>query len=85
MTIGPVIEDGFYYDFSFYRAFTPDDLLAIEKKMKQLSKKDMRIERSVLDRDEASNHFQSIGEAYKAEIIRDMPEGEEISLYTQHV
>ena len=83
VTIGPVIEDGFYYDFSFDRAFTPDDLLAIEKKMKQLSKKDMRIERSVLDRDEASNHFQSIGEAYKAEIIRDLPEGEEISLYTQ--
>ena len=83
MTIGPVIEDGFYYDFSFDRAFTPDDLLAIEKKMKQLSKKDMRIERSVRDRDEASNHFQSIGEAYKAEIIRDLPEGEEISLYTQ--
>ena len=83
VTIGPVIEDGFYYDFSFDRAFTPDDLLAIEKKMKQLSKKDMRIERSVCDRDEASNHFQSIGEAYKAEIIRDLPEGEEISLYTQ--
>ncbi|MEJ6649827.1 MAG: threonine--tRNA ligase [Burkholderiales bacterium] len=83
VTIGPVIEDGFYYDFSFDRAFTPDDLLAIEKKMKQLSKKDMRIERSVRDRDEASNHFQSIGEAYKAEIIRDLPEGEEISLYTQ--
>ncbi|MDA1012720.1 MAG: threonine--tRNA ligase [Proteobacteria bacterium] len=83
VTIGPVIEDGFYYDFSFDRAFTPDDLLAIEKKMKQLSKKDMRIERSVRDRDKASNHFQSIGEAYKAEIIRDLPEGEEISLYTQ--
>jgi threonyl-tRNA synthetase len=83
VTIGPVIEDGFYYDFSFDRAFTPVDLLAIEKKMKQLSKKDMRIERSVRDRDEASNHFQSIGEAYKAEIIRDLPEGEEISLYTQ--
>ena len=83
VTIGPVIDDGFYYDFSFDRAFTPEDLIAIEKKMKQLSKKDLRIERSVLGRDEASKHFQSIGEAYKSEIIRDLPEGEEISLYSQ--
>ncbi|MDA1332269.1 MAG: threonine--tRNA ligase [Proteobacteria bacterium] len=83
VTIGPVIEDGFYYDFSFDRAFTPDDLVAIEKKMKQLSKKDLRIERSVRERDEASNYFQSIGEAYKSEIISDLPEGEEISMYSQ--
>jgi len=83
VTIGPVIEDGFYYDFSFERAFTPEDLLAIEKKMKQLSKKDARVAREVKDRDEASTYFESIGEKYKAEIIRDLPQGEEISLYTQ--
>ncbi|MEL0131039.1 MAG: TGS domain-containing protein, partial [Betaproteobacteria bacterium] len=83
VTIGPVIEDGFYYDFSFERAFTPEDLLAIEKKMKQLSKKDARVVREVKDRDEASTYFESIGEKYKAEIIRDLPQGEEISLYTQ--
>jgi len=83
VTIGPVIEDGFYYDFAFERAFTPEDLLAIEKKMKQLSKKDARVAREVKDRDEASSYFESIGEKYKAEIIRDLPQGEEISLYTQ--
>ena len=83
VTIGPVIEDGFYYDFSFERAFTPEDLSAIEKKMKQLSKKDARVVREVKDRDEASTYFESIGEKYKAEIIRDLPQGEEISLYTQ--
>ena len=83
VTIGPVIEDGFYYDFSFERAFTPEDLSAIEKKMKQLSKKDARVVREVKDRDEASTYFESIGEKYKAEIIRDLPQGEEVSLYTQ--
>ncbi len=83
VTIGAVIEDGFYYDFSFERAFTPEDLLAIEKKMKQLSKKDARVVREVKERDEASTYFESIGEKYKAEIIRDLPEGKEISLYTQ--
>ena len=83
VTIGPVIDDGFYYDFSFERAFTPEDLLAIEKKMKQLAKKDMKIERSVRQRDDASNYFLSLGEAYKSEIIRDLPESEELSLYSQ--
>jgi len=83
VTIGPVIEDGFYYDFAFERAFTPEDLSAIEKKMKQLSKKDARVVREVKDRHEASTYFESIGEKYKAEIIRDLPQGEEISLYTQ--
>ena len=83
VTIGPVIEDGFYYDFSFERAFTPEDLSAIEKKMKQLSKKDARVVRAVKERDEASTYFESIGEKYKAEIIRDLPQGEEISLYSQ--
>lgn len=83
VTIGPVIDDGFYYDFSFERAFTPEDLLAIEKKMKQLAKKDMKIERSVRERDDASNYFLSLGETYKSEIIRDLPESEELSLYSQ--
>lgn len=83
VTIGPVIDDGFYYDFSFERAFTPEDLLAIEKKMKQLAKKDMKIERSVRERDDASNYFLSLGEAYKSEIIRDLPESEALSLYSQ--
>ena len=83
VTIGPVIDDGFYYDFSFERAFTPEDLLAIEKKMKQLAKKDLKIERSVRERDDASNYFLSLGEAYKSEIIRDLPESEELSLYSQ--
>jgi threonyl-tRNA synthetase len=83
VTIGPVIDDGFYYDFSFERAFTPEDLLAIEKKMKQLAKKDMKIERSVRERDDASNYFLSLGETYKSEIIRDLPEDEELSLYSQ--
>lgn len=83
VTIGPVIDDGFYYDFSFERAFTPEDLLAIEKKMKQLAKKDLKIERSVRQRDDASNYFLSLGEAYKSEIIRDLPESEELSLYSQ--
>lgn len=83
VTIGPVIDDGFYYDFSFERAFTPGDLLAIEKKMKQLAKKDLKIERSVRERDDASSYFLSLGEAYKSEIIRDLPESEELSLYSQ--
>ncbi|MDC1311197.1 threonine--tRNA ligase [Burkholderiales bacterium] len=83
VTIGPVIDEGFYYDFSFERAFTPEDLLAIEKKMKQLAKKDMKIERSVRARDDASNYFLSMGEAYKSEIIRDLPDSEELSLYSQ--
>ena len=83
VTIGPVIDDGFYYDFSFERAFTPEDLLAIEKKMKQLAKKDMKIERSVRERDDASNYFLSLGETYKSEIIKDLPEDEELSLYSQ--
>ena len=83
VTIGPVIDDGFYYDFSFERAFTPEDLLAIEKKMKQLAKKDMKIERSVRERDDASIYFLSLGETYKSEIIRDLPESEELSLYSQ--
>ena len=64
VTIGPVIENGFYYDFSYKRPFTPEDLVAIEKKMAELVKKDLRVERKVLSRDEAVRYFQSIGEKY---------------------
>ena len=73
VTIGPVIENGFYYDFSYKRPFTPDDLLAIEKKMAELAKKDESVTRKVLPRDEAVAYFKSIGEAYKAEIIESIP------------
>ena len=83
VTIGPVIEDGFYYDFSFERPFTPDDLSAIEKRMKQLSKKDIKVERQMISRDEATHKFEDIGEKYKAEIIRDLPIDEELSVYVQ--
>ncbi len=83
VTIGPVIEDGFYYDFSFERPFTPDDLSAIEKRMKQLSKKDIKVERQTISRDDATHKFEDIGEKYKAEIIRDLPIDEELSVYVQ--
>jgi threonyl-tRNA synthetase len=83
VTIGPVIENGFYYDFSYKRPFTPEDLAAIEKKMAELAKKDEKVERKVLPRDEAVAYFKSIGEAYKAEIIASIPAGEEVSLYSE--
>lgn len=83
VTIGPVIEDGFYYDFALERSFTPEDLIAIETKMAELAKADFRIERSVLPRDEAVKFFQDLGEEYKAKIIEAIPQGEEISLYRQ--
>ncbi len=83
VTIGPVIEDGFYYDFSYKRPFTPEDLAAIEQKMAELAKKDEPVTRRVLPRDEAVAHFRSIGEAYKAEIISSIPEGEDVSLYSE--
>ncbi|MBC7686220.1 MAG: threonine--tRNA ligase [Bdellovibrionales bacterium] len=83
VTIGPVIENGFFYDFSYKRPFTPDDLTAIEKKMTELSKKDEKVTRSVMPRDAAVAYFNSIGEAYKAEIISAIPEGEDVSLYAQ--
>src|SRR5690606_33734837 len=81
VTIGPVIENGFYYDFAREESFTPADLQKIEKKMAEIAKRDLRITRETWDRDEAAKHFESIGEKYKAEIIRDLPEGEEISIY----
>ncbi|MGA8032133.1 MAG: threonine--tRNA ligase [Casimicrobiaceae bacterium] len=83
VTIGPVIEDGFYYDFSFKRPFTPEDLAAIENKMSELAKKDEPVVRSLMPRDDAVRHFESIGEHYKAEIIASIPSDEPISLYTE--
>jgi threonyl-tRNA synthetase len=83
VTIGPVIEDGFYYDFSFKRPFTPEDLEAIERKMAELAKKDERVTRSLMPRDDAVKYFESIGEHYKAEIIASIPADEPISLYAE--
>jgi threonyl-tRNA synthetase len=83
VTIGPVIENGFFYDFSFKRPFTPEDLAAIEKKMQELAKKDEPVTRKVLPRDEAVAYFKSIGEAYKAEIIESIPADQDVSLYTE--
>ncbi len=83
VTIGPVIENGFFYDFSYKRPFTPDDLEAIEKRMLELSKRDIPVSRSVLPRDEAVAYFKSINEHYKAEIIASIPSNEEVSLYTE--
>ncbi len=82
VTIGPVIDNGFYYDFSYKRPFTPEDMQAIEKKMAELAKKDETVTRKVLPRDEAVAYFKSIGEDYKAEIIASIPENEDVSLYT---
>ncbi len=83
VTIGPVIEDGFYYDFAYERPFTPEDLEAIEKKMAELAGADLAVSREVMDRDAAVAYFRSIGEIYKAEIIASIPEGEEIGVYGQ--
>ncbi|MBI2785732.1 MAG: threonine--tRNA ligase [Legionella longbeachae] len=83
VTIGPVIEDGFYYDFAFQRAFTPEDLALIEEKMMELVKANFPVTRRELPRDEAINYFKSIGEEYKAKIIADIPANEVLSLYKQ--
>ncbi|MFY8126327.1 MAG: threonine--tRNA ligase [Hydrogenophaga sp.] len=83
VTIGPVIDNGFYYDFSYKRPFTPDDLAAIEKKMGDLAAKDEPVLRRVLPRDEAVAHFKGMGEHYKAEIIASIPAGEDVSLYRE--
>ena len=83
VTIGPVIENGFFYDFSYKRPFTPEDLVAIEAKMTELARRDEKVERRVLPRDEAVAHFKSIGENYKAEIIASIPPGEDVSLYRE--
>src|SRR5690348_3832093 len=83
VTIGPVIEDGFYYDFAFSRPFTPEDLAAIEKRMEELAGQDQKVTRSVMPRDEAVKFFRDMGEKYKAEIIASIPSNEPISLYRQ--
>ncbi|MCL4781264.1 MAG: threonine--tRNA ligase [Gammaproteobacteria bacterium] len=83
VTIGPVIEDGFYYDFAFKRPFTPEDIAAIEVRMKELAGKDLPVERRLMGREEAIAYFKGIGEHYKAEIIASIPAGQDISLYGQ--
>ncbi|WMS87302.1 threonine--tRNA ligase [Pleionea litopenaei] len=83
VTIGPVIDNGFYYDFAYERPFTPEDLTAIEKKMAELTKADFTVERSEMPRDEAVTFFREMGEEYKAEIIASIPTNEAISLYRQ--
>ena len=83
VTIGPVIEDGFYYDFSYKRPFTTEDLAAIEKRMAEISKRDLKVERKVWERSEAINFFKNQGEHYKAQIIEAIPGDEDVSLYSQ--
>jgi threonyl-tRNA synthetase len=83
VTIGPVIENGFYYDFSYKRPFTPEDLQAIEAKMAELARKDELVSREVWQRDDAVKYFESIGEKYKAEIISSIPAGDPIGLYRE--
>ena len=83
VTIGPVIENGFYYDFSYKRPFTPEDLAAIEKRMAELAAKDEPVVRRVLPRDEAVAYFKGLGEHYKAEIIASIPSNEDVSLYRE--
>jgi threonyl-tRNA synthetase len=83
VTIGPVIEDGFYYDFAFKRSFTPEDLEKFEAKMHELAKADLKVERRLMPRDAAVEKFRSLGEHYKAEIIASIPANEDISLYGQ--
>ncbi|HHH42756.1 MAG TPA: threonine--tRNA ligase [Gammaproteobacteria bacterium] len=83
VTIGPVIENGFYYDFAYQRAFTPEDLEKIEKKMAELAKQNFEVTRKVMPRDEAIRFFRDMGEEYKAEIISDIPPDQDISLYQQ--
>ncbi|MDP3440053.1 MAG: threonine--tRNA ligase, partial [Azonexus sp.] len=83
VTIGPVIEDGFFYDFAFERPFTPDDLAQIEARMQELAAADLPISRRELPRNEAIAYFEQLGESYKAELIRAIPGGETVSLYRQ--
>lgn len=83
VTIGPVIEDGFYYDFAFGRSFTPDDLQQIEEKMTELAKRDFPVSRTIMQRDEAISFFRNIGETYKAKIIEDLPKDEVLTVYQQ--
>jgi threonyl-tRNA synthetase len=83
VTIGPMIENGFYYDFAYSRPFTPEDLAAIEKRMAELAKKDLPVTRKVVPRDEAVAYFKSLGEKYKAELIESIPADQDVSLYSE--
>ena len=83
VTIGPVIEDGFYYDFAFGRPFTPEDLIEIEKKMEELAKKNSPVTRKKISRNDAMKLFEKMGEHYKVQIIRDIPENETLTIYEQ--
>ena len=83
VTIGPVIDDGFFYDFSYQRPFTPEDLAAIEKRMGEIAKRDCPVARSVMARSDAIQFFKNMGEHYKAQIIESIPGDEELSLYKQ--
>ncbi len=83
VTIGPMIENGFYYDFAYSRPFTPEDLIAIEKRMAELAKKDLPVTRKVVPRDEAVAYFKSLGEKYKAELIEAIPADQDVSLYSE--
>lgn len=83
VSIGPVIDDGFYYDFDYERSFTPEDLTTIEVRMKELAEQNITIQRSTIDRDAAVEYFKGLGEDYKAEIIESIPSGETLSLYEQ--
>jgi threonyl-tRNA synthetase len=83
VTIGPVIEDGYFYDFAYERAFTPDDLEAIEANMVEIAKEDLQVSRKILSRNDAVDFFRELGEDYKAQIIEAIPENEELSLYQQ--
>src|SRR5271170_84491 len=83
VTFGPATETGFYYDFARDTPFTPEDLAAIEARMREIIRKDERFEREVWTRDAAITHFEGIGERYKAELIRDLPPGDEITVYRQ--
>ncbi len=83
VTIGPVIDDGFFYDFAYKRPFTPEDLAAIEKRMTEIARRDIKVDRQVMPRDEAVQFFSGMGEKYKAEIIASIPSNEPISLYRQ--
>ena len=83
VTIGPVIDDGFFYDFAYERPFTPEDLAAIEKKMNYIAKQDLTVERSVMSRNDAVTLFEGMGEKYKAEILESIPSDEDLSFYKQ--
>src|SRR5688572_19670520 len=83
VTIGPVIDNGFYYDFAYERPFTPDDLPAIEAEMQKIVKESLPVSRSVKSRDDAVAFFRGMGEAYKAQIIESIPANEDLSLYNQ--